>query len=304
MMFFLGAVVGYFVAVFAASNILLPLFWAWPKARRLSREGKLIRDIPALRFLAAPLIWTVIVAVLAGIALWLSSGLGSGFVVGFMAGALQIGGLVSKPNEHMEQDFADTYGEYLKEDGTKDAKAVMRMVANLLEAGLLPGKSKAGQLGTGAPMVPAFALADSGFRYAVFCLTTVHVVCAHKMRNADTTLSECLKHLAETGAKQDASDGFSFFDSPVTVGQAYKSGSEVARQFLNTWSAWINHTRRDSDNARAGTPVICAMLKRTESESPLTEADQQRLWPLACWFEGWIPTIDSSFDQLTGSKSG
>jgi len=99
MMFFLGAVAGYFVAVFAASNILLPLFWAWPKARRLSREGKLVRDIPAARFLAAPLIWTAIVAVLAGIALWLSSGLGSGFVVGFMAGALQIGGLVSKPNE-------------------------------------------------------------------------------------------------------------------------------------------------------------------------------------------------------------
>src|SRR5437870_13313325 len=143
MMFFLGAVVGYFVAVFAASNILLPLFWAWPNARRLSRDGKLIRDIPAARFLAAPLIWTAIVAVLAGIALWLSSGLGSGFVVGFVAGALQVGGLVSKPNEHMEQDFADTYGEYLKEDGTKDAKAVMRMVANLLEAGLLPGKSKA-----------------------------------------------------------------------------------------------------------------------------------------------------------------
>src|SRR5437016_5632659 len=86
-MFFLGAVVGYFVAVFAASNILLPLFWAWPKARRLSREGKVVRDIPAARFLAAPLIWTAIVAVLAGIALWLSSGLGSGFVVGFMAGA-------------------------------------------------------------------------------------------------------------------------------------------------------------------------------------------------------------------------
>jgi hypothetical protein len=111
-----------------------------------------------------------------------------------------------------------------------------------------------------------------------------------------------LKHLAETGAKQDASDGFSFFDSPVTVGQAYKSGSEVARHFLNTWSEWIDLTRRESGNARAGTPVICAMLKRTESESPLTGPDQQRLWPLACWFEDWIPTIDSSFDQLTGAR--
>lgn len=173
MLILLGVVIGYFVAVFAASNILLPLFWAWPKARRLSREGKLVRDIPAARFVTAPLIWTAILAVLAGLAFRLSSGLGSGLILGLLAGAAQIGGLVSKPNEHMEQDFADTYSEYLKEDGTRDAKAVVRMVANLLEAGLLPGKSKAGQLGTGAPMVPAFGLADSGFRYAVFCLTMV-----------------------------------------------------------------------------------------------------------------------------------
>lgn len=302
MMFFLGAVVGYVIAVFAASNILLPLFWAWPKARRLSREGKLVRDIPAARFLAAPLIWTAIVAVLAGIALWLSSGLGSGLLVGFMAGAAQISGLVSKPNEHMEQDFADTYGEYLKEDGTRDAKAVLRMVANLLEAGLVPAQSTAGQLGTGAPLVPAFGLVDSGFRYAVLCLTMVHVVCGRKMRNADVTLAECLTHLAETGAQQNDAGDFRFFKTPVTTGQAYKSGSEVARQFLNSWSQWIDLTRRDSGNARAGTPLVCAMLKRTESESPLTEADQQRLWPLACWFEGWIPTIDSSFDQLAGVR--
>ncbi len=300
----LGVVIGYLVAVFAASNIVLPLFWAWPKARRLGREGKLAREIPAARFLTAPVIWTAILAVLAGIAFSLSSGLGSGFLVGFMAGAAQIGGLVSKPNEHMEQDFADTYGQYLKDDGTRDAKAVLRMVANLLEAGLVPAQSKAGRLGTGAPVVPAFGLADSGFRYAVLCLTMVHVVCGRKMRNADVTLAECLKHLAETGAQQNDAGGLRFFKSPVTTGQAYKSGSDHARQFLNGWSQWIDLTRRDSGNARVGTPVVCAMLKRTESESPLTEADQQRLWPLACWFEGWIPTIDSSFDQLTGSKSG
>src|SRR2546425_1270604 len=98
MLILLGVVIGYLVAIFAASNVLLPLFWAWPKARRLSRQGKLVRDIPAARFVSAPLIWTAILAVLAGIAFWLSSGLGSGFVLGLLAGAVQIGGLVSKPN--------------------------------------------------------------------------------------------------------------------------------------------------------------------------------------------------------------
>lgn len=302
MLLLLGVVIGYFIGVTAASNILLPLFWAWPKARRLSEEGKLVREIPAARFLTAPVIWTAILILLTGIAFWLSSSLGPGFVIGLMAGAAQISALVAKPNEHMEQDFADTYGEYLKEHGTNDAKAVMRMVANLLEAGLFPGKSNAGKLGTGAPMVPAFALADSGFRYAVLCLTMVHVVSARKMRNPNDTLTQCLKQLAETSAKQNGMDGFAFFNPPVTIGQAYKTGNDIARQFMEGWSEWIDATRRDSGNARAGTSMVCAMLKKTESESPLTESDQRRLWPLACWFEGWIPTIDSSFDQLTGVR--
>ncbi len=69
MLILLGVVIGYLVAVSAASNILLPLFWAWPKARRLSREGKLVREIPAARFVTAPLIWTAILAVLGAIAL-------------------------------------------------------------------------------------------------------------------------------------------------------------------------------------------------------------------------------------------
>jgi hypothetical protein len=297
-----GILVGYFAGMTAASNIVLPLFWAWPKAHRLSQEGRLVQNIPVARFLTAPFIWTVILILFIGIAFWFSSSLGSGLAVGLMVGAAQVGTLVAKPNEHMEQDFRDAYGEYLKDDGTNDARAVMRMVANLLEAGLLPGRSNAGQLARGAPMAPDFGLADSGFRYAVLCLTMVHVVCAHKMRNADDTLSQCLKHLAETGVKQNSTDELAFFSSPVTIGQAYKTGNEIARQFMDAWSEWLDATRRDSGNARAGTPVVCAMLKGTESKSQMTEPDRQRLWPLACWFEDWIPMIDSSFDQLTGVK--
>ena len=46
-----AVILGYGVGVFASSNIILPLLWAWPKARRLYREGMLTRPIPTWRFL-------------------------------------------------------------------------------------------------------------------------------------------------------------------------------------------------------------------------------------------------------------
>jgi hypothetical protein len=56
-------VVGYFVGVFAAGNILLPLLWAWPKALLLQRERRLLQPIPITRFIVPPIIWTVVLGI-------------------------------------------------------------------------------------------------------------------------------------------------------------------------------------------------------------------------------------------------
>ena len=90
-----------------------------------------------------------------------------------------------------------------------------------------------------------------------------------RWRNATPTLSECLKHLAETGAKQDASDGFSF----LRLADDGRTGrtdveAEVARHYLNTWSEWIDFTRREPGNGRAGTRCLCDAEGKTRSESP------------------------------------
>ena len=53
-------VIGLVFGLFAFSQIIYPLFSAWPRAKKLEREGKLKRSIPISTFLIAPIIWGVL----------------------------------------------------------------------------------------------------------------------------------------------------------------------------------------------------------------------------------------------------
>ena len=108
-------VVGLIVGLFAFSQIIYPLFSAWPRAKRLEREGKLIKPIPTATFIVAPIIWG---ALLAG-SIWLVNNycydytrpyyitLGVIFVV--------VIAQIPKQNRDLEADFKDTWKQYLKE---------------------------------------------------------------------------------------------------------------------------------------------------------------------------------------------
>jgi hypothetical protein len=114
MWFIVGVVLGYTVGIFAASNIVLPLLWSWPKAQRLNREGRLVRPIPAGIFFVAPMVWGALVL---GSMVLVSAVFPSAWI-GY-ASALAIGfgqsiRLVWSPNDDMEADFAATFGSYLK----------------------------------------------------------------------------------------------------------------------------------------------------------------------------------------------
>jgi hypothetical protein len=106
-------IVGYAAGLFAASNVLLPLFWAWPKARKLERDGQLFRPIPAARFVAPAAIWSLGVAV----TVLLVDGFGgsaSSYLIGVFVGTIQTGKLLLDPNQDMEADFKSAYESYLK----------------------------------------------------------------------------------------------------------------------------------------------------------------------------------------------
>ncbi|MBI2852785.1 MAG: hypothetical protein HYX84_06760 [Chloroflexi bacterium] len=106
---------GLLFGLFAFSQIVYPVFSAWPRARKLEREGKLIRPIPISTFLIAPVIW--------GILVWVSAwAVGKFFPTNLSIYYLSLGIIflivlvqIPKQNRDLELDFQDTWKQYLKE---------------------------------------------------------------------------------------------------------------------------------------------------------------------------------------------
>ena len=66
----------------------------------------------------------------------------------------------------------------------KEVEAAFKVLFNLYE--------KTTDGGADAPLVLSFDLADSRFRYLMFCLSTAQTACARYMRNPDAVLNELL----------------------------------------------------------------------------------------------------------------
>jgi len=109
-------IIGLVFGLFAFSQIIYPLFSAWPRAKKLEREEKLIRPIPISTFLIAPIIW--------GVLMWASI-----WAVGkFSPDNLNIYYIslaiilfvvivqIPKQNRDLEADFKDSWKQYLKEE--------------------------------------------------------------------------------------------------------------------------------------------------------------------------------------------
>jgi len=109
-------IIGLVFGLFAFSQIIYPLFSAWPRAKRLEREGKLKRPIPISTFLIAPIIW--------GVLIWASV-----WIVGkfwpenlntyYISLAMILFVVIiqiPKQNRDLEADFKDSWKQYLKEE--------------------------------------------------------------------------------------------------------------------------------------------------------------------------------------------
>jgi protein-S-isoprenylcysteine O-methyltransferase Ste14 len=109
-------IVGLLFGLFSFSQIIYPLFSAWPRAKRLERDGKLVKPIPIATFIVAPIIWGVL---LAG-SIWIVDKYFSEYsmlyyiVLGFILIVVLV--QIPKKNRDLEADFKDTWKQYLKED--------------------------------------------------------------------------------------------------------------------------------------------------------------------------------------------
>jgi len=115
-MWFIIVIVGLVFGAFAFSQIVFPLVVAWPRAKRLEREGKLKKPIPIFTFVLAPAIWA---ALLAG-SIWLVNNYFREYarlyylVLAFIL--VVVIAQIPKQNRDIEADFRDTWKQYLREE--------------------------------------------------------------------------------------------------------------------------------------------------------------------------------------------
>ena len=114
-MWIIIVIIGLIFGLFAFSQIIYPLFSFLPRAKRLEREGKLIKPIPISTFIVAPIIWGALLAS----SIWLVNNQFSEYtklyyiVLGFIL--VVVIAQIPKQNRDLEADFKNSWKRYLKE---------------------------------------------------------------------------------------------------------------------------------------------------------------------------------------------
>ena len=153
----------------------------------------------------------------------------------------------------------------------KQVAAMTRIIVNTFEKVITPDRLAQSGL--------QFQLPDSRFRFLMFCVASVHAVCARHMTNPDAILNECGPNLIR-GA---LSDPASFFDGPVKAQETAILGMNCIGDFLERWSAYIDIAK--GGNTPVATGIVITMLRETETQAPAGDGDAARLTKLARWIE-------------------
>tara|TARA_B100000315_G_C14390958_1_gene501931 strand:- start:89 stop:442 length:354 start_codon:yes stop_codon:yes gene_type:complete len=107
---------GFILGIFAWSNIVLPLLFALPLAKRLARANKLTKPIPIRSFVLAPITWSL---VLGGLWYWIHTShpdLQIMWNIGMVCSLILIICQIPLKNQDLLEDFVTTWGNYIKED--------------------------------------------------------------------------------------------------------------------------------------------------------------------------------------------
>jgi len=109
-------IIGLLLGLFAFSQIIYPLFSAWPGAKKLARERKLKRPIPISTFLIAPVIWGVLMWVSVWAVGKFSPDNLNTYYISLAIILFVVIIQIPKQNRDLEADFKDSWKQYLKEE--------------------------------------------------------------------------------------------------------------------------------------------------------------------------------------------
>jgi hypothetical protein len=152
--------------------------------------------------------------------------------------------------------------------------------------------------------MPLFTLPDSKFRYVNLCATAFFAACRDKLDQA--AADECRKFLIRY-CSQNAQV---FFGGPINESDAAISSERLFQRFQGPWeryneiesklAAMLQQAGEQDTAARSQLiadqlRTVSAMVHETESDAPLTEADESRLSKLALQIACVIPTMRGAF---------
>lgn len=109
-------VAGSIFGLFAFSQIVFPLFVAWPRAKKLERENKLKKPIPVYTFLLPVLVWSVLlIGSIILIRNYFAEYLKLYYIVLGFIFVVTVAQIPMK-NRDLEADMQDSFKPYLKDN--------------------------------------------------------------------------------------------------------------------------------------------------------------------------------------------
>jgi hypothetical protein len=172
-----------------------------------------------------------------------------------------------------------------KSTQSREVDAALKVLLNLFE--------KTTDGGADAPLILRFELQDSHFRYYLFCLSTVQMACARRMKNPDAVLNELLHTVVTSAVSVDPER---FFGGPVDPQEAANRAGEYLQDYLYRWSTYVDIVSGGNNDAATG--IITGMLRSTESTASPSAEDSHRLFSLATWIEERLDAMAKAFATM------
>lgn len=107
--------VGLGFGLFAFSQIVYPLFFALPKAKRLKKENKLKKKIPIYDFLLGPIFWGLLLIGSVGLVLKYLANYQNAYFISLVTILIFVIAQIPKKNKGLEIDFTAVWKDYLKD---------------------------------------------------------------------------------------------------------------------------------------------------------------------------------------------
>lgn len=115
-MWIIIVIIGLIFSLFAFSQIVFPLFVAWPRAKKLERENKLKRPVPVYTFLLPVIIWgALLIGSILIVRNYFPDHLKLYYIVLGFIFIVTVAQIPMK-NRDLEADVQDSFRQYLKDD--------------------------------------------------------------------------------------------------------------------------------------------------------------------------------------------